>query len=406
MLHHPLRPIQRVSLLATAALAIGIFLLPTATAGAHLTRSLESNVSEESATGTLQEPSSEIPAESPTSEASAESRREQRRKQHEERRERRQRLRAGRERSAETGCSVTLKATPSLLTADGQLSLAGTLSCPEASSAAAQTVTLYQMLARSGGFYEAATTTTEANGTFQFSPTSLVVNSTFYVSADGAQSETTNVKVAPHVTIATPLAGTQLPVASDRARRADASPNSADTVTFTGTVIPANAGTRVALQREDGHGAWARIASGTVGTEGEYSIAHTFYRPGRANIRVIVHGHGLDLNAVSTPVTYQIARKHNRRVTIQASADPIASGTALTISGAVLGAAVQPLTLLAQTGNGPFVKVAETVSSGNEYSFSVSPLESTHYRVTSATASSTILAEVVEPLPGEVTPTS
>jgi hypothetical protein len=321
MPHHPRRRARPVSLLAVAALAIGIFLAFAAAASAHVRPSLESTVGEETATAPLQESTTETPAESPTSEASAESSRERRHRRHEERRERRQR-RAGHELAAATGCSVTLAATPSLVTAEEPLSLSGTLSCPDGFSAAGQTVTLFQMLARSGGFDEAATTTTEADGTYQFTPTSLAVNSGFYVSADGAQSETARIRVAPHVTIATPLADTQLLVGSGRATRAAANSDNVDAVTFTGMATPANAGTRVALQRETGDGAWARIGGGEVNAQGEYSIPHTFYRPGRANIRVIMHGHGLTLTAVSAPVTYQIARRHSRQITVPPSAEP------------------------------------------------------------------------------------
>ncbi len=222
MPHHPRRRARPVPLPAVEALAIGIFLVFAAAASAHVRPSLESTVGEETATAPLQENTAETPVENPTSEASGESSREQRHKRHEERRERRQRRRAGHELAAETGCTVTLDATTSLVTAEDPLSLSGTLSCPEGSSAAGQTVTLFQMLARSGSSYEAATTTTEADGTYQFTPTSLAVNSDFYVSADGAQSQTARVRVSPLVTIATPLAGTQLLVGSGRATRAAA----------------------------------------------------------------------------------------------------------------------------------------------------------------------------------------
>ncbi len=391
MPHHLRLRVRRVSLLAVAALATSVFLLSTAPAGAHVRPGLQATVGEETATGPIQESSTEAPA----GEASPETRREERRKSREERRAQHRERRASRGVSAETGCSITLQATPAIVTAGGPLSLTGALSCPEAASAAEQAVTLYQMLARSGGFYIAATTTTEANGAFHFAPTELAVNSSFYVSADGAQSESTGVKVTPEVTIATPLAGTQLFAGSGRATRADASVENASAVTFTGTVIPANAGTRVALQREDGDGAWSRIGSGEVNAEGQYSIAHTFYRPGRASIRVIVHSHGLDMTAVSAPVTYQISRKRNRLLTIQASADPIAYGLPLTIGGTITGALDTPVTLSAQTGDGAFVKVAEAVSTGDQYSFSVVPLQSTRYRVSTATAHSAILVEGV-----------
>jgi hypothetical protein len=400
MPHHLRLCARRVSRLAIAALATCVCLLSPAAASAHVRAGLQlqSAVGEETATGPLQEPTTETPAGESSPETRQEERRKRREERHAEHRERRAERRASRNLSAEAGCSVTLRATPAIITAGGPLSLVGTLSCPEASSAADQTVTLYQMLARSGGFYIAATTTTEANGTFQLSPTELAVNSSFYVSADGAQSESTSVKVIPQVTISTPLPGTQLLAGSGRATRADANAENTGAVTFTGTVTPANAGTRVALQREDGDGAWSRIGGGEVNAEGQYSIAHTFYRPGRATIRVIVHSHGLDMTAVSAPVTYQISRRRNRLLTIQASADPIPYGLALTITGTVAGALDAPVTLSAQTGDGAFVKVAETVSTGDEYSFTQSPLQSTRYRVSTATASSAILAVEVTPV--------
>ena len=395
MPHHQRRRVRRVSLPVISALATSVFLLSTVSADAHVESTLQVAVGEETATGPLQEPTTETA----TGESSPETRREERRERREERRAQHRERRASHNPSAETGCSVKLQATPAIITAGAPLSLVGTLSCPEVSSAAGQTVTLYQRLARSGGFYIAATTPTEANGTFQFAPTELAVNSSFYVIVDGAQSDSTSVKVAPRVTIATPLADTQLLAGGGRATHAAANTENASAVTFTGTVTPANAGTRVALQREDGDGAWSRIGGGEVNAEGQYAITHTFYRPGKAIIRVIVRSHGLDMAAVSTPVTYQISRKRNRLLTIQASADPIAYGLPLTITGTVAGALDTPVTLSAQTGDGPFVKVAEALTTGDEYSFAQSPLQSTRYRVSTATASSTILEIEVTPAP-------
>ena len=68
----------------------------------------------------------------------------------------------------------------------------------------------------------------------------------------------------------------------------------------------------------------------------------------------------------------------------------------MTISGTVAGVGGQPVTLLAQTPEGKFAPLATGVTgSGGEYSFVVSPLQSTRYLVTSATASSADLAEGV-----------
>ena len=303
--------------------------------------------------------------------------------------------RARREARAQTECSVSLEATLPTITAGAPLTLTGTLSCPEAGSSAGQSVTLYQKVAHTPGFSIVATATTEANGTFRFTPSGVEVNSVFYVRAGGAKSARVSVKVTPEITIETPTAGTQLPVGT--ARTASDSATDSGAVTFTGKVSPTDAGATVALQREYAGESWHHIGVGQVNAEGGYSIEHTFFRAGQATVRVVVHSHGLYMNSASTPVTYQISRRsRSRQITIKGSTDPIAYGLGVTISGTVAGAGGQPVTLLAQTPEGKFAPLATGVTgSGGEYSFVVSPLQSTRYRVTSATASSADLAEGV-----------
>src|ERR1039458_5206975 len=146
---------RRVSLLGIAALAAGLGLLSPAAAGARGKTHLESGVSEESTTSPLQEPVTGPPtATNPPAESSTNTPSEERR--------------ARRSARGGAGCSVNLEATPPMITAGAPLSLVGTLDCPEAASAADQTVTLYQKVARTPGFNITGTTTTEANGTFQF----------------------------------------------------------------------------------------------------------------------------------------------------------------------------------------------------------------------------------------------
>jgi hypothetical protein len=219
---------------------------------------------------------------------------------------------------------------------------------------------------------------------------------------DGGESQGESgpsARVTPQVTISSPSAGTELFTGGGRATRArandDALTNDEGAVTFTGTVAPADAGTTVALQREYRRGAWHRIGGGVVDGEGRFSIVHTFFRPGDANIRVLAHFHGRGMRSVSAPVNYRISRRRHRQVTIQASADPIAYGLAVTITGTVAGAPSQPVSLLAQTGQGTFAQVAETSTSSGQYSFTESPQQSTRYRVSTASASSAVLSEAV-----------
>lgn len=391
MAPHPRWRAQRASLVLMATLAACLGVLFPAAASAHGRRQVEAAVSGETATGPLQEPTTEAPTtgkpsgessspESPPAESTKNTRREERR--------------ARRGAVDQSGaCSVDLAATPSIITGTEPLELVGSLSCPEPTAAEGQTVTLYQKLARTPGFTIAATTITEADGTFKFVQTGLEVSSVFYALAGHASSPRTSVKVAPQVTLSTPAAGTPLFIGAGPA--AHASDVDASAVTFSGTVTPADPGTTVSLQREYRREAWHQVAVGVVGEAGKYTIVHTFLRPGQANLRVVLHSHKLDLTTASTPVTYQISRRRPQPITIQASVDPITFGGSVTISGIVAGAVNAPVKLLAQTAGGTFAAVAEATTNGDEYSFAEAPLQSTRYRVMSATASSAILAEGV-----------
>jgi hypothetical protein len=178
---------------------------------------------------------------------------------------------------------------------------------------------------------------------------------------------------------------------------ANASALASNTVTITGTVSPATAGTRVALQRERPNGKWQRIALGEVSAEGTYSITHTFVLPGSASVRVVARGHG-NLDTASETRTYVVARHQRPDVSIEASASSLPAGTAVTISGTVAGAPEQPVTLLARTHGGKFAPVStSTTDSSGKYSFSPqTPVTSTIYRVTAGHTSSISLPVDVE----------
>jgi hypothetical protein len=405
---NPRRRARRLPpILSFAAFVAGLCLLFAAAAGARGVYRLQSSVSEESVTGTLQEAvsESEVPAgspEEPSGESSSQTRHEERRERREEREKLREERRADRQAVQSTGpCTIDLKASKRIATAGTALDLAGTLTCTEPEDVSGQTVTLYQKLARTPGFTEAGTTSTEADGGFELTPPHLEANSIFYVSADGATSARASVKVAPQITIVSPTAGTELFTGTNRALRASAEDASA--VSFTGTVTAADAGATVSLQREYRQGAWHRIGGGgVVNEEGEYSISHTFLRPGEATVRVVVHSHHLFITSDSAPITYQISRRRSRQITIDSSANPAVYGQQVTISGTLESEGEETVTLLAQIGAGAFTPIAQVLSNGEAYSFSESPAQGTNYRVISAGASSATLAQSVT---YELTPT-
>jgi hypothetical protein len=118
-------------------------------------------------------------------------------------------------------------------------------------------------------------------------------------------------------------------------------------------------------------------------------------RPGEANVRVVVHSHGLFMTSASAPLTYQISRRRGRQLTIASSADPSSYEQQVTISGTLPGAANRTVTLLAQVGTGAFAPVAQVMSEAGRYSFSESPTQDTRYRAIAGNAGSETLAQDV-----------
>lgn len=312
MLSQFLHRARRTSILVATALATGVCILAPAATSAHGRAHLKSattgsDSSQESATGAIAEAPSTPTAESTTtpptdSPSTAPSNTESNTAA--SGRERR----ARRDDQAPTDCTITLATSTSTIAPSAPLGLSGTFSCTEAAGAGEQTVSLYQKAAHTTGFSVAATTSTEANGAFQFALTGPESNSAFYVLCDGVKSLRTSVEVAPQVTIEAPTAGAPL-LAGTAHAPAESAADGTSAVTFTGTVTPADPGATVTLQREYRPGAWHRIAGGQVEEAGKYTIVHTFLRPGEANIRVVVHSRGLYAETASAPVSYQITRQ-------------------------------------------------------------------------------------------------
>jgi len=291
-------------------------------------------------------------------------------------------------------CRLTLNAATSSLVAGEAATFTGVLTCPLAEDAGEQTVTIDEHTAGSRGYREVGSAITEADGAFQFTThEGLEANSAFHAVALGVRSRRAVVAVVPDVTIHGPASGTQLlPTGATAAAAA----HSSRTVTFTGSVSPADTGARVVLQRERSTpGVWLRIGVGEVQADGHYEIVHTFHVPGPATIRVVAHARGLRA-AASEALIYDVAPRQNPRLTIEVSTAELAYGQPLTITGtsAVAGAI---LTLLARTHDGGFAKVATVAAAaGGGYLFPAqTPTQSTFYRVRGAGMRSTTLLETV-----------
>ena len=271
-------------------------------------------------------------------------------------------------------CAININLAPKQIGAGDSLIVWGRLRCHGAGASAGKTVALHEHAIGTPGFSIVQSATTEALGFYELTLTNVQGSGVFYVSAHGAASGQRSVKVSADVTLEGPPEGTQLLTGF------------ANRVTFTGTVSPADVGARVVLQRQNAltGNEWHRIDVGTVQSGGGYSIVHTFRVPGDANLRVLVRSLGRNTPSPSNVLSYEISQAQNPQLTISASADPIAFGQSVTISGTDAAGSGQPVTLLAHTARQHgFAPVAEVpTGNGGSYTFAPqSPVNSTFYEV-------------------------
>lgn len=296
-------------------------------------------------------------------------------------------------------CQITLTAPrPWQIRAGEPVTIAGQLRCrPHHRGSSDQTVELFQRLGGTSGFTVVQSTTTNAAGEYEFTIPDVETSRVYYVRSRGARSDNRRVRVEARVTLAGPPEGTQIFTGA---------PNS---VTFTGTVSPADVGARVVLQRQSATGSdeWHTIGFGLVepgeaATVGKFTIIHRFLVPGDADIRVLVRSQGRNVASPSSPLTYVISQAENPALTVSASPDPIAYGQSTTIAGKLEGGKGQTVTLYEHTvgdhGQRGYSPVAQATAGENgEYTFPVqSPLNSTYYRVKGAGKVSAILFESVK----------
>jgi len=308
--------------------------------------------------------------------------------------------RVGQHASGLGGCRLPINVAPRFIETGETTVVFGQLTCPPGTSVGGQTVTIFAHSARGSGWAPAGTASTDPTGHFQFPTPALTTNTQLYATLGELKSPHRAVRVSPKVTLNGPPDGSQLftgggPLFNGHGRRLGFT----NKVVFTGTVSPEDAGALVALQRESsvGNEEWHRIGLSRVGQGGTYSIRHTFAVPGDANIRVVVHARGINVPGASEPFSYEISQAQNPALTIESSADPIAYGQPVTISGKLGGGGAQ-LTLLARTRLARGFSPVATTTSGDDgsYTFPVqTPQQSTFYRVTGAGKTSSRLYEGV-----------
>ncbi len=301
-------------------------------------------------------------------------------------------------------CRIDLNVAPRQITVGDPVVAFGRLLCTRRVNTEGQTVTLLEHSYGTPGYTVVQSTTTGPLGFYELAQTGVQTNSSFFVRSHGAQSGRRHVRVAALVTLNGPPEGSQLLTGTSNA------------VTFTGTVSPADVGSRVILQRQNAltGNEWRRIGDGTVGAEGAFSIVHTFVVPGDANLRVFVRSHGVNIPSPSNVLTYEISQAQNPQLTISASSDPIIYGQSVTISGVAAGLPSTPVTLFERTARQHgFAPVSEvTTNVGGEYTFPAqSPIYNTFYEVrtggkASGEKSAVLYEGVKDVLTAEVSPST
>jgi len=289
------------------------------------------------------------------------------------------------------GCALEVTPSATRVGAGEAVTLNGLLTCPTPTETAEQTVTIFQHSAGTRGTSAIGTATTGPTGDFHFTSEGLDANTVFSARVGRTRSRRATVKVTPTITLAGP--SDQRIEAAGRHARA--------TIVFTGAVSPLDAGARVVLQRESASapGDWRRIGLASVGADGSYTIAHAFSPTGLVTVRTVVRRHG-QLAAASEPLTYEVARRQNPRLTIEAAPNPLAYGSSATIHGTVAGGGQVSVTLLARTHGASWTTVeeAQTDSEGNYEFAAQAPLANTWYEVRSGRLHSVSLFEGVKPL--------
>ena len=283
-------------------------------------------------------------------------------------------------------CRLTLFAEPRFLTSGEAAQLVGQLLCTHGAVTSGQPVTVLEHVAGTAGFQTLGSTSTGAGGFFTMSAPSITANTSFRATSATGQSGVRVVHVAPQVTVKGPPEGASLLTGR------------AGATTFSGTVDPSDEHAVILLQRESAtsNEDWHAIQRGIVGPGGSYSFVHRFLVPGAANLRVLVRPRGkFSVRGISNTLSYTVSQRQNPHLTINSSADPVAFGQPITISGKLTGSN-QPVTLLARTSGNAFAPIAKsTTDAGGNYSFTQSPLRSTAYHVMAPGASSAVLFEGV-----------
>ncbi len=284
---------------------------------------------------------------------------------------------------------LTIAAIPNRIISGYPVLVYGRLQGP---SSGKQTVVLYHRVNPSPQFTIIGTTTTNADGYYEFTRAEDVVltNRGWFVRAPSlpgnVHSRTVHERVAAAVSLG----------AFTNTGAATVTGDTSHPIVFAGHVDPVgvHVGERVLLEEQEGTTGddWRTLKRGVIGPGSDYSISYRFAIPGVRGLRVLFRGDVRNTSAVSDTLTVTIQQTQNATFTINSSAPVISDGQSATISGVLYMPAGTtaalvpdpnvPITLFVHQPGRTLQAVDHgTTGRDGSYTFAVSPQENAAYVV-------------------------
>jgi hypothetical protein len=268
---------------------------------------------------------------------------------------------------------LTITATPRTVLAGEGVLIYGRLQGP---AAAGQTIILYHRVDPARHFSVIGKTTTDAAGFYEFVREANVLTnrSWFARGPSGSQSRTVHERVSALVSITAAQTGA----------------DTAEPVTFTGSVAPAHRFQPVLLQAEGGSSGsgWRTIETVVTDGQSHFTATHRWLQPGDYVVRAKLKADARNVASVSDGTTVIVEQKNRPAFTIASSAPTIAEGQSVTISGVLDAAgtatpkAATGVTLYGSTSGGPPAALATTTTAADgSYSFTETPVHNEVFQV-------------------------
>jgi hypothetical protein len=286
---------------------------------------------------------------------------------------------------------LTIKAIPNPILAGEAVLIYGQL---YEQPVGGQTIVLYHHIAGIPGYSRVASTTTFANGFYEFPRAEDVVmtNRNWFVREEGVRHIHSRT-IREYVSALVSLSASQ------------SSQVTLKPVVFNGHVTPNHAFQRVYLQAQIGSSDdWRTLKSGLIGPGSNYSISYRFKIPGVYTVRAVFRGDFRNIRGESDPVSVTIEQSQVADFTINSSDPIIPDGHTVTITGVLDGAgggAPEPgttVTLFGRTvGGGPLQPLADTTTAQDgTYTFTQMPSSNMIYQVRTTFAPARHSAELFE----------